>query len=30
VLLSTMSLLEHYPLHQLKQLAAEFFALDTG
>jgi hypothetical protein len=30
VLLSTVSLLEHYPLHKLKQLAAEIFFLDTG
>jgi hypothetical protein len=30
VLLSMVSMLEHYPLHKLKQLAAEFFLLDTG
>jgi hypothetical protein len=30
VLLSTVSLLEHYPLHKLKQLAAEIYFLDTG
>jgi hypothetical protein len=30
VLLSMVSILEHYPLHELKRLAAQIFFLDTG
>jgi Transposase DDE domain len=30
VLLSMVSMLEHYPLHELKRLAAQIFFLDTG